>query len=112
MRVYELMVIFDGDLDDADVQLAVNDVQSQLARAGEVASTDFWGKRRFAYEIDHKTDGYYAVFEVLAEGGALDPVERALRLADGVVRHKLIRLPDHEAARRGLVPGGEPASAG
>ena len=39
----------------------------------------------------------------------MDPVERALRIADSVVRHKLIRLPDDEAARRGLLAG--PASA-
>ena len=39
----------------------------------------------------------------LAEPGALDGVDRNLRLADEVVRHKLIRLPDAEAARRGLV---------
>ena len=33
----------------------------------------------------------------------MDPVERALRIADNVVRHKLIRLPEDEAARRGLL---------
>ena len=32
----------------------------------------------------------------------MDPVERYLRIADDVVRHKLIRLPDDEAQRRGL----------
>ena len=38
------------------------------------------------------------MFEILAEAGALDDLERQLRLADEVVRHKLIRLPDREAA--------------
>jgi len=40
----------------------------------------------------------------------MDPVERALRIADSVVRHKLIRLPDDEAARRGLLAGPAPAN--
>ena len=70
---------------------------------GEIATTDRWGKRRFAYEINHKTEGFYVVFEIVAEPGALDDLERSLRLADDVVRHKLIRLPDREAARRGLL---------
>jgi small subunit ribosomal protein S6 len=42
------------------------------------------------------------VAEILAGPGALDELERALRLADDVVRHKLIRLPDAEAERRGM----------
>src|SRR3546814_8026374 len=68
-----------------------------------VASTDFWGRRTFAYEINHKTEGSYVVYEILAEPGALDGVERSLRLADEIVRHKLLRLPDAEAERRGLM---------
>ena len=72
---------------------------------------DFWGRRRFAYEIDHKQEGYYSVLELLCEPGAMDPVERALRIADNVVRHKLIRLPDDEAERRGMLVDGEPATA-
>ncbi len=36
----------------------------------------------------------------------MDPVERALRIADNVVRHKLIRLPEDEATRRGLLTSG------
>jgi small subunit ribosomal protein S6 len=52
------------------------------------------------------------VFEILAEAGALDDLERQLRLADEIVRHKLIRLPDREAARRGLLGEQAPAAAG
>ena len=64
---------------------------------------DWWGRRQYAYPINKKEFGYYVVFHVLAEGGALDELERSFRIADDVVRHKLIRLPDAEAQRRGLV---------
>ena len=104
MRAYELMVIFDGDLDESTVQGVINRIHAQVTEVGgTTATTDKWGRRRFAYEIDHKTEGFYVVFEVLAEPGALDRVENTLRLADEVVRHKLIRLPEHESARRGLL---------
>ena len=113
MRAYELMVIIDGALDDAAVDAAINRITEQLtARSSEIKTTDRWGRCRFAYEIDHKHEGAYVVFEVLAEGGALDDLERQLRLADDVVRHKLIRLPDREAARRGLLGESAPAAAG
>jgi small subunit ribosomal protein S6 len=103
MRAYELMVIISGDLDETAARSQVADLEGRLNGVGEVASTDYWGRRQFAYEIDHRTEGHYVVYEILTDPGTLDPVERALRLADEVVRHKLIRLPDHEAERRGLV---------
>jgi small subunit ribosomal protein S6 len=56
-----------------------------------------------AYPINKKEDGYYIVFNLTAPGGALDELERSMRIADDVLRHKLLRLPDAEAARRGLV---------
>jgi small subunit ribosomal protein S6 len=88
-------------------------VAAQIAtRGASVASTDRWGRRRFAYEIDHKTEGYYVVWEITSDGADLEALERSLRLADEVVRHKLVRLPDDEAARRGLVGAqAEPAPA-
>lgn len=103
MRAYELMVIINGDLDEDQAKSQVESIEGRCNEAGMVASTDFWGRRTFAYEIDHKTEGSYVVYEVLAEPGALDGVERSLRLADEIVRHKLLRLPEHEAAKRGLV---------
>lgn len=102
MRAYELMVIIDGDLDEAAAKAQVTAIEERCNNAGSVASTDFWGRRQFAYEIEHKTEGSYVVYEIKADPGALDEVERSLRLADEIVRHKLLRLPDHEAARRGL----------
>src|SRR5262245_61449804 len=61
MRAYELMVIFDGDLDESAAQAWVKTVTDQIAaRGGRVhGKADWWGKRRFAYEIKHKAEGYY-----------------------------------------------------
>jgi small subunit ribosomal protein S6 len=77
---------------------------SITAAGGSVhGNPDWWGKRRLAYPILKQEEAYYAVFNVVAPGGALDEVERNFRLSDDVLRHKLIRLPDDEAARRGMV---------
>jgi len=112
MRAYEMMVIFHGSLDESAVAGMINQMTTQVEEAdGIVAKVDKMGRQRFAYEIDHMTEGFYVVFELEAEPGALDGVERSLRLADDVVRHKLIRLPDIEARRRGLL-GATPAEAG
>ncbi len=106
-RAYEMMIIVDGDEEDAVVDEVVSRVDAWLTEGGSrLANTDKWGKRRFAYEINHKTEGHYVVLEIVTEPRDMAPLERTLRLADEVVRHKLIRLPDHEAARRGLLEVG------
>jgi small subunit ribosomal protein S6 len=104
MRAYELMIIIDGDVDDPKAQTFMKTVTDGVAAAGGElhGKIDWWGKRQFAYPIDKKPAGYDMVAEILAGPGALDELERTLRLADDVVRHKLIRLPDAEAERRGM----------
>jgi small subunit ribosomal protein S6 len=104
MRAYELMVIVDGDVEDPKAQSWVKFVSDEIAKAGGSlhGKPNWWGKRAYAYPINKKEAGYYLVVECIAEGGALDELERQLRLADDIVRHKLIRLPDAEAKRRGM----------
>lgn len=103
MRAYELMVIIDAELDDEVIDATVKRIAGLLDQRGAtVKKEDRWGRRRFAYEINHKHEGYYVVWEFVG-GSDLDQLERALRLADETVRHKVVRLPDSEAARRGLV---------
>lgn len=105
MRAYELMVIFDGDLDDSNAAKASDRVVESASEYGaSVEKNDWWGRRKFAYEIDHKAEGYYLVLELVAENGSfIDGLDRSLRLADDVVRHKMIRLPESEATKRGLI---------
>src|SRR5688572_20785985 len=115
MPAYGLHPIVAAGLDDLVIDDQVKSVAAQVAaRGGAVAAADRWGRRRFAYEIDHKQEGYYVVWEITSDGADLEALERSLRLADEVVRHKLVRLPDREAARRGLLGDGqaEPAAAG
>ena len=103
-RAYELMIIIDGDVEDPKAQAWMKTVTEAVTTAGGQlhGKIDWWGKRQFAYPINKKPSSYYMVAEVLAPGASLDELERTLRLADDVVRHKLIRLPDAEAARRGM----------
>lgn len=115
MRAYELMIIADAEMEESAVSGLVNQMTATVEGVGgKIVSVDKWGKRRLAYEINKKNDGYYLVLEILAEGGALDGLERNLRLADEIIRHKLLRLPDHEATRRGLFESeaSTPAEAG
>jgi small subunit ribosomal protein S6 len=95
MRPYEVMVIYDAELEESAVRASVDQSREQLASKGaELGPVDFWGKRRFAYRLKHRWEGYYVVLQVKAEPGAMDELGRALSLADEVLRHKVLRIPE------------------
>ena len=103
MRRYELMLVMRPDTPDEQVDAVVDKAtRSVTTSGGQIVKRSPWGRRRLAYPIKKRWDGWYVFFNVLAEGGALDEVERSLRIADNVFRHMLLRLPDAEAARRGM----------
>ncbi|MCY4425031.1 MAG: 30S ribosomal protein S6 [Acidimicrobiaceae bacterium] len=113
LRAYELMIIIDSDVSPDGVDTVVSDVADLVVgEGGTIKSTDNWGRRKLAYKINHKTEGTYVVWEIVTETAGLPDTERRLRLADDIVRHKLFRLPDAEAQRRGLLGEAEPAAAG
>jgi small subunit ribosomal protein S6 len=95
VRAYEVMVIVDADLDEEAIRAAVERwlvlIESHGAERGHV---DHWGKRRLAYEIKRRTEGYYVVIQAKAEPKAMDELQRVLFLADEVLRHKVLRIPE------------------
>ena len=104
MRAYELMVIFDGDIDEAAVNEHLANVNRLIeADGGTVATTDQWGRRRFAYEINHKNEGIYVVLEIVDRGVATSTTSTAScasRTRSSATRSSA--CPTREAADRGL----------
>jgi small subunit ribosomal protein S6 len=89
------MTIHRPDLAEDDVEAKVKELESYLSDSGaSVTNSDSWGKRRFAYEIDHLSEGYYTVLTFQSETDAVDSLDRMLTLADEVVRHKIVRLSE------------------
>lgn len=92
MRSYELMMITRGSLDEPAVTATVERFTTLVAdQGGTVERVDHWGKRQFAYEIQHMNEGYYTVIDLQLSSEGLLELERQLRLADEVVRHKVVR---------------------
>ena len=109
MRPYEVMVILDAGLEDEAIRTVLDRVtQLVSSRGGTPGRVDRWGKRRFAYELHHRWEGYYVLVEMTAEAPAVAELDRMLTLADEVIRHKVIRLPEKVAGRSRAVPA-EPA---
>jgi len=101
MRPYEVMVIFDTGADEAAVNGVLDRALAALkAKGGNPGRVERWGRRTFAYEVQHKREGYYVVIELTAEPAAVADMERIFVLADEVLRHKAMRIPDKVAGRR------------
>src|SRR6202046_2160419 len=98
MRPYEVMAIFEATTEPTIIQ-GVLDQALEVIRStgGNPGAIDRWGKRTFAYEVNHKREGYYVVVEFTAEPETVAALDRMLGLADEVVRHKVVRLPDQKA---------------
>lgn len=95
MRAYEVMVILDADLEMETVRSHVERWMKLLESKGaERGHVDVWGKRRFAYELKHRWEGIYVVLQAKAEPAAMDELNRVLSLADEVIRHKVLRIPE------------------
>lgn len=95
MRPYEVMIVLDPTVDDETARAEVDRATDLIKTKGGVPGrVDRWGKRRLAYEINDHREGYYVVMDASAEPAVMAELDRMLHLADRVLRHKVIRLPD------------------
>ncbi|WP_058235015.1 30S ribosomal protein S6 [Devriesea agamarum] len=93
MRKYEMVVILDSDVDERTVQGSFEKlVQVIPQHGGTVDNIDVWGKRKFAYEINKKTEGIYIVLNFTADSATAQELDRQLGLNETVVRTKLMRV--------------------
>jgi small subunit ribosomal protein S6 len=109
MRPYEVMIIFDASLEEETIRAAVDRFAELIrSRGGTPGKADRWGRRRFAYEVKHRWEGYYMLLEASAEPEVMDELHRTLSLADEVIRHKVVRIPD--VAIKAKSPAAAPAA--
>ena len=95
MRRYEIMIILDPNLEERTVQPSLDPfLKVVTAGGGKVEKTDIWGKRRLAYPIEKKPEGYYAVVDLMAEPSVVLEMDRQLNLNEAILRTKVTR-PDH-----------------
>ena len=114
MRSYEVVVIFDATLEEEAIRPVLDRAMAPITNSGGKVTTDRWGKRRFAYELKHRWEGNYVLLAFQAEPSTIAEIDRVLYLADEVLRHKVIHIPDKVAGKARTRPteaAPEPAPA-
>lgn len=92
-REYETIYILKPDVDADTAEKVGGRVAETVAReAGKLTKVEAWGRRRLAYDIGKQRRGVYMYLKYLGTGRTVSEVERALRLADGVMKYQTVLL--------------------
>jgi small subunit ribosomal protein S6 len=96
MRRYEMMIILDSSLEENTIQPSLDQFLTVIRDGGgSVDKVDVWGRRRLAYDIDKKSEGIYAVIDMVAEPDTVRELDRQLGLNEAVLRTKVLRPERH-----------------
>ncbi|MEA2248525.1 MAG: small subunit ribosomal protein [Solirubrobacteraceae bacterium] len=89
---YDLMLLLDTGAPDEQRSKILADVETMISNGGTVVGKHDWGVRPTAYEIRHKTDADYHLIQFHGSTELLANLQRTLRIMDGVVRFRIIKL--------------------
>ena len=101
MNQYEVMYVIDAALEDS-ARIELIDRFSELVKknGGEIDRVDEWGKRRLAYAINYKTEGYYVLMYIKAPSELPKELERNFQISDKILRSLIIRYEGEVPAKR------------
>ena len=92
MNQYEVLYVITPELDDeANQAVMAKFAEIITANGGEIEKTDVWGKRRLAYAIDYKTEGYYVLVVFNANPELPRELERNMRNDERLMRYMVTR---------------------
>ena len=97
MKAYEVMIIYKSDQAEEGAKKASEEVKGVITTLkGEVTDDTWWGKRKFAYEIKHATEGFYEVINFNLAPEKQDNLKKKFNLNPSIVRY-LITIPAAKA---------------
>ena len=101
---YEMLFIIPNKFTEEEAKVQVAKVEELIAsQGGAITYREYWGKKRWAYEIKHNHYGYYSLCEFDIDRAAIAKIDNDLRLSNDVLRHQVVVVPvlsDEERARQ------------
>ena len=111
LNKYELVYIIDPTVDDEGRKALIEKFNQLIAdNGGQVEKVDEWGKRRLAYPIDYKTEGWYVLVNFSSEATLPLELERNLKINDMVIRYQVIRVLERKVGIKPRAPRPQPAA--
>ena len=92
-KIYETTFIVNATLEDAQIDAVIEKVKEIIVKnGGEVRSLEKWGRKRLAYTVDKKNNGFYAFFEFKGPGDLIAKMDRHYQLDEQIIRYLTIQL--------------------
>ena len=88
---YETIFVIDASLPEEQITAISDKFKAMIEANGTVESVDVWGKRRLAYAIDYKTEGYYVLINFASQAEFVAELEIVYNITDGLLRTIVIR---------------------
>ena len=117
---YDLMLLLDPNAPEGRDQQILGDVDQMIGAGGSLIGRHDWGLRRMTFEIDHRPEAQYYLFQFEGDVTLLERLNHMLKITDGVLRFRIIKLragtppppdPKPEAARAREPRGSERVAA-
>jgi small subunit ribosomal protein S6 len=106
---YDLVLLIDPNAPEDRRTAAVSEAESLLSSSGEIVESQDWGQKRMAYEIDHRPEAEYRLYQFNGDNDLLDRLNQRLRINDAVLRFRIIKAkpgqplpppPEQQSPRR------------
>ncbi len=91
---YEVMYVIDPDLGEEATAAVVEKFKSLIEANGTISNMEEMGKRKLAYAINYKTEGYYVLVQFTSEPAFPAELDRVLKITDGVIRSLIVVRPE------------------
>ena len=88
---YETIFVIDAALAEDQINAIVEKFKALIAANATTESVDVWGKRRLAYPINYKTEGYYVLVNFESQAEFIAELERVYNITDGILRTIVVR---------------------
>jgi len=105
---YENVLILDPTLEESEVEEKFNQLLELYKAEGvKILETLDWGKRKLAYPIKKKDNGFYRVVRFQAKPTVITELERRFKLDEQVLRSLIVLYVQTGAAKSAEAEGKE-----
>ena len=110
---YDLVLLLDTQAEESTRAKILADARASIEARGEIVRDDDWGERPLSYPIDHRKSAEYHLIQFhVSDKDLLSGLDRTLRITDGVMRFRLIKLRPGTPAPPDMRSSAAPPRAG
>ena len=94
MKPYELLLIITPDYDESEAEVLTDQVKGIIENNGTLLKIDPWGKKRLAYPIRKRSEGYYVLYIFESAPSFIAELNQSLHVIESILRYMIVRYED------------------